>query len=67
VSKRIFILVFFFLNAIIASAQEWQWSVTVDSVLSSTGILMDTTQMQTGKGRGGRAAQYDRRWHTGTS
>jgi hypothetical protein len=34
VSKRIFILVFFFLNAIVASAQEWQWSVTVDSVLS---------------------------------
>ena len=32
--KHIYIVVFFCLNAIIVSAQEWQWSVTVDSVLS---------------------------------
>jgi hypothetical protein len=34
VIKRFFIVVFFFLPGIIASAQEWQWSVTVDSVIS---------------------------------
>jgi hypothetical protein len=34
VRKRICILFFFFLQTIIACAQEWQWSVTVDSVIS---------------------------------
>ncbi|OQP61216.1 hypothetical protein A3860_05755 [Niastella vici] len=33
-AKRIFILVFFIAKAIMAGAQEWQWSVTVDSVVS---------------------------------
>lgn len=33
-NKQIFILVFFFLKGIIACSQEWQWSVTVDSVIS---------------------------------
>ncbi|HEY8893204.1 MAG TPA: hypothetical protein VIM79_00200 [Niastella sp.] len=32
--RHIYILVFFFFQGIIASAQEWQWSVAVDSVVS---------------------------------
>jgi hypothetical protein len=34
VSKRIFISLLFFFKVIIACSQEWQWSVTVDSVVS---------------------------------